>query len=208
MAVLSPIYHNVLGFALGVLSTAERFKIADAFALAISAEILFYIFAFVKRSGTMKAPVGLLSDRTVLRQQDGGASPRQVRVCRALRSAPNAFSREGVVKANGMLLLSAYRRRAADSAQAYPHGLSHKRLKIGAAQKILSLCTGSSSFPIIVTHPSKVNRPPCPAAAPPPAGPAAHGCRKRSAHCSRFVPPRCRAAPSAPAPGQRPHPAP
>ena len=38
-------------------------------------------FAFVERSGTMKAPVGLLSDRTVLRQQDGGASPRQVRVC-------------------------------------------------------------------------------------------------------------------------------
>ena len=30
----------------------------------------------------MKAPVGLLSDRTVLRQQDGGASPRQVPVCR------------------------------------------------------------------------------------------------------------------------------
>ena len=28
----------------------------------------------------MKAPVGLLSDRTVLRQQDGGASPRQVQV--------------------------------------------------------------------------------------------------------------------------------
>ncbi len=26
----------------------------------------------------MKAPVGLLSDRTVLRQQDGGALPRQV----------------------------------------------------------------------------------------------------------------------------------
>ena len=39
-------------------------------------------FAFVERSGTMKAPVGLLSDRTVLRQQDGGASPRQVPVCR------------------------------------------------------------------------------------------------------------------------------
>ena len=32
-------------------------------------------FAFAKRSGAMKAPVGLLSDRTVLRQQDGGASP-------------------------------------------------------------------------------------------------------------------------------------
>ena len=28
----------------------------------------------------MKAPVGLLSDRTVLAQQDGGASPRQVHV--------------------------------------------------------------------------------------------------------------------------------
>ena len=37
-------------------------------------------FAFVKRSETMKAPVGLLSDRTVLRQQDGGALPRQVRL--------------------------------------------------------------------------------------------------------------------------------
>ena len=34
----------------------------------------------------MKAPVGLLSDRTVLRQQDGGASPRPVPVC---RTAPN-----------------------------------------------------------------------------------------------------------------------
>ena len=28
----------------------------------------------------MKAPVGLLSDRTVLRQQDGGASPRQAQL--------------------------------------------------------------------------------------------------------------------------------
>ena len=36
----------------------------------------------MERSGTMKAPVGLLSDRTVLRQQDGGDSPRQVRVCK------------------------------------------------------------------------------------------------------------------------------
>ena len=43
-------------------------------------------FAFVERSGTMKAPVGLLSDRTVLRKQDGGAPPRQVRVCEAKRS--------------------------------------------------------------------------------------------------------------------------
>ena len=38
-------------------------------------------FAFAKRSETMKAPVGLSSDRTVLRQQDGGVSLRQVRVC-------------------------------------------------------------------------------------------------------------------------------
>ena len=34
-----------------------------------------------ERSAAMKAPVGLLSDGTVLRQQDGGASPRQVHVC-------------------------------------------------------------------------------------------------------------------------------
>ena len=38
-------------------------------------------FAFAKRSEAMKAPVGLSSDRTVLRQQDGGVSLRQVRVC-------------------------------------------------------------------------------------------------------------------------------
>ena len=31
-----------------------------------------------ERSAAMKAPVGLLSDRTVLRKQDGGALPRQV----------------------------------------------------------------------------------------------------------------------------------
>ena len=37
-------------------------------------------FAFAQRSGAMKAPVGLLSDRTVLRQQDGGASPRQAQL--------------------------------------------------------------------------------------------------------------------------------
>ena len=33
-------------------------------------------FALVERSGTIKAPAGLLSDKTVLRQQDGGTSPR------------------------------------------------------------------------------------------------------------------------------------
>ena len=37
-------------------------------------------FAFAQWSGAMKAPVGLLSDRTVLRKQDGGAPPRQVHV--------------------------------------------------------------------------------------------------------------------------------
>ena len=39
-------------------------------------------FAFAKRSEAMKAPVGLSSDRTVLRTaQDGGVSLRQVPVC-------------------------------------------------------------------------------------------------------------------------------
>jgi len=33
--------------------------------------------AFAKRSGAMKAPVGLLSGSAVLRKQDGGALPRQ-----------------------------------------------------------------------------------------------------------------------------------
>ena len=37
-----------------------------------------------KRSAAMKVPVGLLSDRTLLRQQDGVASPRQVLVCHAI----------------------------------------------------------------------------------------------------------------------------
>jgi hypothetical protein len=53
----------------------------------------------------MKAPVGLLSDRTVLRQQDGGASPRQVRVCGAERSneSPSgAFKRQnGLAQQDG-----------------------------------------------------------------------------------------------------------
>ena len=35
-------------------------------------------FAFVKRSGTIKSPVGTLSNGTVLRQQDGGTKSRQV----------------------------------------------------------------------------------------------------------------------------------
>ena len=35
-------------------------------------------FAFVKQSGTIKSPVGTLSNGTVLRQQDGGTKSRQV----------------------------------------------------------------------------------------------------------------------------------
>ena len=46
--------------------------------------------AFAQRSGAMKAPVGLLSDRTVLRKQDGGASPRQVTA-----DLPRCSSRQG-----------------------------------------------------------------------------------------------------------------
>ena len=46
--------------------------------------------AFAQRSGAMKAPVGLLSDRTVLRKQDGGALPRQVTV-----DLPRCSSRQG-----------------------------------------------------------------------------------------------------------------
>ena len=46
--------------------------------------------AFAQRSGAMKAPVGLLSDRTVLRKQDGGASPRQVTAV-----LPRCSSRQG-----------------------------------------------------------------------------------------------------------------
>ena len=46
--------------------------------------------AFAQRSGAMKAPVGLLSDRTVLRKQDGGASPRQVTA-----DLPHCSSRQG-----------------------------------------------------------------------------------------------------------------
>ena len=63
-------------------------------------------FAFVEQSGTMKAPVGLLSDRTVLRQQDGGTSPRQVRVCGAKR---NNESPSGAFKRPNGLALARWR---------------------------------------------------------------------------------------------------
>ena len=41
-------------------------------------------FAFAKRSEAMKAPVGLSSDRTFLRKQNGGVSLRQLPVCRPM----------------------------------------------------------------------------------------------------------------------------
>ena len=53
-------------------------------------------FAFAKRSEAMKAPVGLSSDRTVLRQQDGGAAPRQVRVCASNKHPSGMFERQNV----------------------------------------------------------------------------------------------------------------
>ena len=54
-------------------------------------------FAFAQRSGAMKAPVGLLSDRTVLRKQDGGASPRQVTVKEKYRPRSAAMILSGEV---------------------------------------------------------------------------------------------------------------
>ena len=47
----------------------------------------------------MKAPVGLLSDRTVLRQQDGGASPRQVPIYRVTKTIhPSADTKKAAAK--------------------------------------------------------------------------------------------------------------
>ncbi len=54
-------------------------------------------FRVCERSAARKAPVGLSSDRTVLRQQDGGAPPRQVPRLRAQRSKESpsgAFKRQ------------------------------------------------------------------------------------------------------------------
>ena len=165
-------------------------------ALGIFSGTIIFIFVFGAASTLVRAkPFHLLSQTARLLESPTGAF-----IAAQPRSFRSYFFTGKVVTGNGMLLLSAYRRRAADSAQAYPHGLSHKRLKIGGTQKILSLCTGSRFFPIIVARPPKVNRPPCPAAAPPPAAPPARGCRTRSAHRSRFAPHRCRAGLSGPAP--------
>ena len=50
-------------------------KVSLAFSCKLPKAAHFQKFAFAQRSGAMKAPVGLLSDRTVLRKQDGGARP-------------------------------------------------------------------------------------------------------------------------------------
>ena len=83
-------------------------------------------FAFVERSGTMKAPVGLLSDRTVLRQQDGGASPRQVRVCTAQR---NNKSPSGAFKRPNGLAAARWRGLAPTSSSLTDHQIAAYHLR-------------------------------------------------------------------------------
>ena len=53
----------------------------------------------------MKAPVGLLSDRTVLRKQDGGASPRQVPAKALLGTVSRNEQRQGIIMAMVSCLL-------------------------------------------------------------------------------------------------------
>ena len=48
----------------------------------------FYKFAFVERSRTMKAPVGLLSDRTVLRSKMEGLCPDKFQFAEPTRRLP------------------------------------------------------------------------------------------------------------------------
>ena len=50
-------------------------------------------FAFVERSGTMKAPVGLLSDRTVLRSKMEGPRPDKFRFVSLILSHTRYISR-------------------------------------------------------------------------------------------------------------------
>ncbi|MFR8418384.1 MAG: hypothetical protein ACLVA7_09235, partial [Faecalibacterium sp.] len=55
-----------------------------------------YKFAFVERSRTMKAPVGLLSDRTVLRSKMEGLCPdkfRVVELSRVYHTIPQSASK-------------------------------------------------------------------------------------------------------------------
>ena len=74
-------YREVSGFFFWWISS-ENYAIRQFYAkrCRILCRAKRALFAFAQRSGAMKAPVGLLSDRTILRKQDGGAPPRQVRV--------------------------------------------------------------------------------------------------------------------------------
>ena len=71
------------------------------------------LFAFAQRSGAMKAPVGLLSDRTVLRSKMEGPRPdkfafgvRIGRVVDGCRPAKGCITKRLYVFANGQLKLS------------------------------------------------------------------------------------------------------
>ena len=50
-------------------------KVFTVFSCKLPKVACFQKFAFAKRSGAMKAPVGLLSDRTVLRSKMEGPCP-------------------------------------------------------------------------------------------------------------------------------------
>ena len=50
-------------------------KVSFAFSCTLPKVTYFQKFAFAKRSAAMKAPVGLLSDRTVLRSKMEGSRP-------------------------------------------------------------------------------------------------------------------------------------
>ena len=68
---------------------------------------------FAQRSGAMKAPVGLLSDRTVLRKQDGGALPRQATF--SFCSNARSFDRPTVAKPGEKIKVPIFiRRKGAD----------------------------------------------------------------------------------------------
>ena len=54
---------------------SKNFRAYAKYALISRLVLSLKNFAFVKRSGTMKAPVGLLSDRTVLRSKMEGTRP-------------------------------------------------------------------------------------------------------------------------------------
>ena len=86
----------------------------------------------------MKAPVGLLSDRTVLRQQDGGARPDKfafVALCGALQTHFHGKGRNGK---RHMLTLAPLREHSRQHENMLlPLRFVAQRLKTGGTQKIL-----------------------------------------------------------------------